>query len=470
MDAISILTPTGDRPEALAHLVDYVARQTYRGAIQWVIVDDGRAPHRPAARAPSRAAAFEVTYHRRDEPGVPGGSLNRNLITALRLAKHPALVMMEDDDWYAPTYLETYAEALDFHPLVGESRARYYHVKDRAWYLPNNTAHASLAQTGFRRELIPQVDRCCRQGTPFIDLHVWRLPVEKHLLHAQGLVVGLKGGPGRRGLGQGGHQAGRRYKPDPHLRQLRAWIGDDVERYAPLAAGGQASSVSSSWFQWIAGEPEAPPWLIIGKGPTFSRGLAGEFGDLHRFRTMGLNHVCRSLEVDVAHIIDLEALDELGEQVLRAGRLVMPWHPHRGHKPQPETLAQAVDSRPVLARLAAQGRLLHYHLLWAEKFGSRPAGEPVVGVKDYSIQPATNLVIGRGLRGIFTLGIDGGRHRAAEFSDLPASVAQRVGYDRQFKELERIARVNRAAIWPLGGDPLRGSHLEAVRRLRPFLK
>lgn len=458
MHGITIITPTGDRPEALRNLADYVARQTFAGPVQWVIVDDGRVPFRPSINRPN----LELTYHRRDESGVPGGSLNRNLIVGLRLARHDKLVVMEDDDWYAPTYLDVYAELLDHHPLVGESRARYYNVRDRAWYLPGNTAHASLAQTGFRRELIPMIDDCCRQGTPFIDLHIWKRPVDKHLIHNNGLCVGLKGMPGRRGLGQGGHQTGRRYTRDPHLQQLRKWIGSDVDRYL---SSREKSTISRNWFEWLDEQTDERPWLILGKGPTFTR--RAEFFPLTRWRTLGLNHTCREVAVDVAHIIDLECLDDLGDRIV-AQHLVMPWHPHRGMQPQRETLADHARTHPTLRKFSEQGRLLHYHLLWAEQFRSRPADEPVVGVKDFSVQPCVNLVIGRGLRGVFTLGIDGGRSRAGEFGDLPAGVAQQVGYDRQFPELERIVRVNRAALWPLTGEPLRGSHPEAIRRLRPF--
>lgn len=460
MDGISIITPTGDRPEALQLLAEYIARQTYTGPLQWVIVDDGHTPFRPQT-----LPRGEIVYHPRREPGVPGGSLNRNLILGLRLAKHRKIVIMEDDDWYAPSYVDTYAELLDHHSLVGESRARYYNVRDRAWYLPGNTQHASLAQTGFRRELIPLIDDCCRQGTPFIDLHIWKRPVDdKHMIHNHGLCVGIKGMPGRRGLGQGGHQTGSRYTRDPHLVQLRAWVGHDVDRYAPFAASGVKSTVSRSWFDWLADQADTPPWLILGKGPTFAR--RAEYFPLSRYRTLGLNHTAREVACDVAHIIDLECLDDLGDSLKGTGVLVMPWHPHRGHRPQRETLADLVQRVPVLGHFSQTGRLLHYHLLWAEKFGSRPADEPIVGVKDFSVQAAVNLVIGRGLRGVFTLGVDGGKDRSLEFRDLEPTVAQQVGYCRQFQELTRICRVNRAAIWPLTGDPLPGSHPEAVERLR----
>lgn len=447
MRGLTIITPTGDRPEALALLRRYVARQTYRGRLQWIIIDDGRqiaadVPPIP----PAGASTFVYTYRRRDEPGVPGGSLNRNLINALRHVQFDRVAIMEDDDWYAPTYLETMAELLDHHPLAGESRSRYYNVRDRRYYLPGNTRWASLCQTGFRREILAEVDASCRRGTPFIDLELWKRDIRgKHLIHNHGLAVGIKGMPGRRGIGQGGHRTGRQYTADPDLRQLRGWIGDDVERYREFHV-----PPTRRWWDWIEEDDgrDPRPWAIIGKGPTFSR--RGEV-DLAPYRTIGLNHVPRELPVDVAHTCDIEVIRDVGEVLAdRCRVLVMPFHPHEGLAPQAPTLIDRCQELPVLRRLNAEGRLLHYHLLWAEKFKSRPKGEPVVGVKNFSVQPATNLIIGRGERRVVTLGIDGGRERSAEFAgEAPGNQGRGNDYGRQFEELRRIARVNRATITPL---------------------
>jgi hypothetical protein len=59
------------------------------------------------------------------------------------------------------------------------------------------------------------------------------------------------------------------------------------------------------FFDWLvaAGIGPSDPWLIFGKGPSFSE--RGRF-DLSPYRTLSLNHVVREGPVDVAHAIDLD--------------------------------------------------------------------------------------------------------------------------------------------------------------------
>ena len=55
------------------------------------------------------------------------------------------------------------------------------------------------------------------------------------------------------------------------------------------------------WVGQTTFEPK--PWLVLGKGQTFSR--RGEF-PLEDYLLMGLNNVVNEQSVDVAHIIDIE--------------------------------------------------------------------------------------------------------------------------------------------------------------------
>ena len=38
---VTLITPTGYRPEAFGLCIEYVWRQTYNGPLQWIVVDDG---------------------------------------------------------------------------------------------------------------------------------------------------------------------------------------------------------------------------------------------------------------------------------------------------------------------------------------------------------------------------------------------------------------------------------------------
>jgi hypothetical protein len=56
-------------------------------------------------------------------------------------------------------------------------------------------------------------------------------------------VVGIKGLPGRAGLGVG-HRPGTGWTPDPDFVRLRSWIGDDVDSYTNLI-GPHSAALSS---------------------------------------------------------------------------------------------------------------------------------------------------------------------------------------------------------------------------------
>ncbi|MDQ3897656.1 MAG: hypothetical protein M3326_10535, partial [Actinomycetota bacterium] len=67
--------------------------------------------------------------------------------------------------------------------------------------------------------------------------------------------------------------------------------------------------------EWIASTRFADrPWLVLGKGPTFSR--RHEF-DLGAHNLMALNHVVTEQQVDVAHVIDVDVVEACGDALLR---------------------------------------------------------------------------------------------------------------------------------------------------------
>ena len=69
------------------------------------------------------------------------------------------------------------------------------------------------------------------------------------------------------------------------------------------------------------------PWLLLGKGPTFSRREEFPLGD---FNLMGLNDVVAEQKVDVAHIIDIDVVEQRRRRAWSENCqfLVMPRRPH----------------------------------------------------------------------------------------------------------------------------------------------
>jgi hypothetical protein len=205
-----------------------MARQDYPGTVRWVIVDDG-------------AQAQPVTFARdgweleivRPVPFWRAGDNTqaRNLLAGLeRIGADERVVVIEDDDWYARDWLSHVAAQLHRAELVGECRARYYNVALRRGRQLSNTGHASLCSTAVRGSALAELRAACRMRPKFIDLELWRRARSRFLFDGH-RVVGIKGLPGRGGIGMG-HRDDFQGTADAGGHLLRDWIGDDAGLYA----------------------------------------------------------------------------------------------------------------------------------------------------------------------------------------------------------------------------------------------
>jgi len=229
---LTLLTPTGCRPEAWALCERWMLRQTYAGPVRWVIVDDGSIAHPITFEREGwtldivRPAPF---WRLRDNTQA------RNLAAGLAVIDAGArVVVIEDDDWYAPDWLQQVDAELDRVPLVGEKRARYYNVAMRVAHEHRNERNASLSATACRDEGLMALRRAVAQRERFIDLTLWRDPKPQRSTFSGHRVVGIKGLPGRSGIGVG-HNADLRGTVDAPGNILRAWVGADAEAYQPFA-------------------------------------------------------------------------------------------------------------------------------------------------------------------------------------------------------------------------------------------
>lgn len=219
---ITAITCTGDRVAAFGLCQKYMRRQT-RQPDRWIVVDDG----------PTRTMCGLGQEVIRLEP-MAGHSLKRNLRAALShvwdnpLGGREAVAFVEDDDWYAPWWIERVGDAMvgrygGGEPLVvGEGQAVYYNVRRRRSCQWMNVMHASLASTAIRRALIPAVlEHCLKddQCNALVDWRIWNLDCRRRLWlpdvprqqgavgtqrRAAAGVVGMKAMPGRGGIA-GGH-------------------------------------------------------------------------------------------------------------------------------------------------------------------------------------------------------------------------------------------------------------------------
>ncbi len=204
-----------------------MAAQDYTGQVRWVVVDDGPVAQPVSFCRPS----WSLEVVRPVPYWTPGQNTQaRNLLAGLAVIKPDARVaVIEDDDWYAPDWLTHVASQLERAELVGECRARYYNITLHRGRQLSNTGHASLCSTAVRGRALAGLREACRRAPKFIDLDLWRQP-RSRLLFGGHRVVGIKGLPGRCGIGMG-HRDDFRGAEDQTGALLREWVGPDAELY-----------------------------------------------------------------------------------------------------------------------------------------------------------------------------------------------------------------------------------------------
>lgn len=195
---LTALTPTGARPEAFAKCVEQMRAQSYTGRVKWIIVDDGP-DSMPTPGMPENWSVIHVRPEPLWEPGQ--NTQARNLREGLEWVKpDDRLVIIEDDDEYASWWLGRVNEWLDHDDLVGEAPSIYRHMNGREKNM-NNTQHASLCATAMKGSAIEDFRRVLDEGPTMIDMRLWKRGGK--IYPQQGGVIGLKGYPGRPGIGMG---------------------------------------------------------------------------------------------------------------------------------------------------------------------------------------------------------------------------------------------------------------------------
>lgn len=224
---LTLLTATGCRPEAWALCERWMMRQDYTGQVRWVIVDDGK--EKQLVNFSRDNWTLEIVWPEHVwEPGMNTQAVNM-LAGLSRISDNERLVIIEDDDYYAPDWLSHVSKQLDKAELVGETKARYYNVQRKVGKCLTNMQHSSLCSTAMRGDGIKRFREVCLPGVKFIDLNLWRSNARKYLFGGH-RVVGIKGLPGREGIGMG-HKDKFNGISDREGTMLYSWIGADAGAY-----------------------------------------------------------------------------------------------------------------------------------------------------------------------------------------------------------------------------------------------
>lgn len=246
---ITAITLTGDRPEAFALCRKWIEKQTVKPD-QWIIVDDGKHPV-------ERPTGTDYVY-RKPTPGEPRFTMLLNLKMALSRIKGDKILIMEDDEYYHPKYIESMVERLGPYQIVGIGHSKYYYLPTGGYIAHDNMNHASFAQTAFDKTVVPMLEHLLDRKNMFIDIDLWsKFASEGYYRQGlcsvfgnvnKGLVfrdlypclyVGMKGLPGRSGIGIG-HNARTYTKHDiPDRKLLKQWVAEDYHDYLNLIGKGK---------------------------------------------------------------------------------------------------------------------------------------------------------------------------------------------------------------------------------------
>ena len=248
IEIITAITPTGDRPLPFTLCQYWMIKQTLK-INQWIVVDDGKIPTEPKVG---------MEYIRREpQPDDPERTLIENLRAAIPYIRGNKIIIIEDDEYYASGYIEEMSSKLDRFEIVGIGRSKYYHLLSGHYSHLANTRQASFAQMAFRRSFLAEF-KGFLTGELYLDMRIWR-SVERARTHLfyddkNPLYVGMKGMPGRHGIG-GGHDVSHHIykdkKRDESREILKKWIPneEDYNIYMAIASGNLTEENYQSWFK-----------------------------------------------------------------------------------------------------------------------------------------------------------------------------------------------------------------------------
>ena len=143
-------------------------------------------------------------------------------------------MIVEDDVYLAPEYLERMAQWLDEVELRGELPSHLLRRARASAAAPAQYPPREPRADGVRKSLAPHLAELCLIGTPYVDLKLWRHDTAKRHLKAnetqdgRPLHVSMKCLPGEAGIGIGHRMRGGQRDGDFSI--LRALLGPEASR------------------------------------------------------------------------------------------------------------------------------------------------------------------------------------------------------------------------------------------------
>jgi len=234
---IALITPTGGRPKQIELCAKFMKYQDYEGEVLWIVIDDCE-PITTGFIGDDFKDNWQVLLIYPKDKWIKGMNTQaKNLLIGLEIIEKrevEAVFIIEDDDYYCPQYLSTMMEKMKGFEVAGQMCTVYYNPIFRGWMRNANWKHASLFQVAFTPNMIPTFKKSCLNKRAFIDMSFFRSMAgtdhKVNLFNGKDLAIGIKGLPGRTGIGMG-HRAEVKMYRDLEFVKLKELIGDDYMYY-----------------------------------------------------------------------------------------------------------------------------------------------------------------------------------------------------------------------------------------------
>lgn len=191
---IAVLIPTrNNRPELLANCLRMMANQTIQPDHVEIVNDE------PLSDECDITWRYKLGYER------------------LRNKGFSVIFLIEDDDWYAPNYIERMLDAwFDYAMpnIFGTDYTIYYHIKLFAWFPFHHINRSSAMSTMIK----PDLDfPWCADNEPYTDMHLWRTLQGNTFKPEKHLCIGIKHGTTVTGGGS-------------HVTRLHRYVNEDANK------------------------------------------------------------------------------------------------------------------------------------------------------------------------------------------------------------------------------------------------
>lgn len=228
---ITLITLTGGRQQCFSMLEKFIKAQTYivSAQTQWLVVDDC---------TPPTECTLGQTYIKGPRAWEPGLNTQRyNMEAAISKVKGDVVLVLEDDDFYAPGYIQAMMDHLAYSEVVGIGNAKYYNVGVPGYKYLRNYVHAALSMTAFHAKHLKILKAAVDSGEFYFDAYLWRRVMDTRIpftmVTNNTLSIGFKGMPGRDGLTHS-HREKKDYLYDTNYAKLREWLGINFKMYEPF--------------------------------------------------------------------------------------------------------------------------------------------------------------------------------------------------------------------------------------------